>query len=128
MSALLFRCELPGRPIVKKNTQRLVGVGKARRRICAPQYVQWEQNAMASLLNGKSIALIKGSLFANYVFHFRNKQSEADVSNLCEAPGDVLQKCGVIKDDRQIVRMAAEKVFDGQEKTVIELYQMEEAV
>ena len=56
------------------------------------------------------------------VFHFKNHQHEADVSNLVEAPQDALTKAGVIIDDKIIQVVSATKVFDGTEGTDIELY------
>lgn len=126
---LLFKACLPGRPIVKKNTQRIVGHGRSRRRILSSKYRAWEQRAVLDVMAGLPDRLkakcIDVPVFAKYYFHFENRASEADVSNLCEAPGDLLQKVGVIKDDRQIVALYAQKEFGVPPKTIIELYEAE---
>jgi Holliday junction resolvase RusA-like endonuclease len=123
---LFFACELPGRPIVKKNTQRIVGVGKGRRRILSPKYIAWERGAYLHAIAARSRAnraeSFGGLVFAKFFFHFLNKQAEADVSNLIEGPQDLLVKAGVLKDDRQIVALFAQKEFGLPAKTIIELY------
>lgn len=124
---LLYRCEIPGRPIVKKNTQRTVGRGRATRRISTPRYTRWEFDAMAVCQRSFKGQLLQGPMFAKYYFHFENRQAEADVSNLCEAPGDLLKKAGVIKDDRLLVSIYAQKEFGLAPKTIIELYDAAEA-
>lgn len=125
---LLYRCELPGRPIVKKNTQRTVGRGRATRRISTPRFIQWELQALVAVKRMPQIPTLTSLIYARYTFCFENHQAEADVSNLCEAPGDLLQKAGVIKDDRLIVALFAQKEFGLAPKTIIELYDAAEGV
>jgi len=77
---------------------------------------------MAHVMQNYKWKTIERPIFAKYYFHFKNKQWECDVSNLNEAPGDLLQKLGVIKDDKQIVALYAQKEFCLEPKTIIELY------
>lgn len=48
---------------------------------------------------------------AHYRFYFENKHGEADTSNLIEGPQDVLEKVGVIVNDKLITKLTAEKFF-----------------
>ncbi len=118
---IVFRAIIPGRPIVKKNTQRTYGRGKSTRRVSTPRFRSWEQGAMAELAKGNSRPLIEVPVTAIYRFYFKDRQAEADVSNLCEAPGDLMEQAGVLKNDRLIRRVIAEKFFGHQPRTEIEL-------
>jgi Holliday junction resolvase RusA-like endonuclease len=77
---------------------------------------------MAAAKRAVSIALIDDPVIVHYRFYFLNRSGEADVSNLCEGPGDVLQKAGVIANDRQIMRIVAEKFFGHEPRVEIEIY------
>lgn len=122
---LLFKCTIPGRPIVKKNTQRIFGSGRMKRAVYSPKYTQWEKNAIAALLCANKGPLISCPLEARFKFYFVNHQAEPDASNLIEGPQDALKKAGVISDDRIIQRVTAEKFFGGMAMTEIELYEFE---
>lgn len=128
----LVMLTIPGRPIVKKNTQRIVGSGKARRRILSPKYLAWEQSAMLN-----AMAVLKRSFKGHLVdypirlllkFYFADRQAEADVSNLVEGPQDLLVKLGVLKDDRLVHELRAFKFFGHDPRTEISIfkYQQEE--
>lgn len=71
--------------------------------------------------------MITCPLFAKFYFHFLNRQSESDTSNCIEGPADVLTRAGVIKDDKLIVALYAQKEFGLEPKTIIELYEAEGA-
>lgn len=127
--SLLYSLTIPGRPIVKKNTQRTVGRGRATRRISSPQFVEWESRAMAELLGQlkrKPREAITRECVAHFRFFFANRQSEADVSNLIEGPQDLLVKAGVLKDDRLIVCLSAWKYFGHEPCTQISIFDFEE--
>lgn len=123
MSKVLFRCEIPGRPIVKKNTQRVYGVGKSRRAVYSSKYLRWRDIALLEMRKAwDSFDPIEVKVNAKMVFCFKNMRSEPDLSNLYEGPQDVLQMAGVLKDDRLIYsHNGSTKLFGGAELTVIEL-------
>jgi len=51
-----------------------------------------------------------------------------DADNRLKTAQDTIQMAGVIKDDRQVIRSAVEKIHtDGEEKTVIEVWKWEAA-
>lgn len=119
----LFECEIPGRPIVKKNTQRIVGSGRSRRAIYSPRYTQWELNAIAACKRAFDGQAINCPVHAEFEFFFKSRQSEADTSNLIEGPADMLKKAGVIVDDKIFIRITATKWFSSMELTVIRLWE-----
>lgn len=118
MSDVLFFCEIPGRPIVKKNTKRFYGKGRV---VYSPKYISWENHALAHLKQCVRMKPINFAIEANFTFYFENRQAEADVSNLLEGVQDALTKAGVIHDDRFIHLIIAKKIFGHEPKTIIEL-------
>lgn len=81
---------------------------------------------MAMAKSENRIASIDMPVTAIYRFFFKDRQAEADVSNLCEAPGDLLQKAGLLKDDRLICQLIALKFFGHEPRTEIEIHPYEE--
>lgn len=123
---LVFEATIPGRPAIKKNTQRVVRRGGRTRAIYSKSFQRWED---AAYFHFKRTLMwegapLTGELSAEYVFHFKNHQWEGDVSNFIEAPQDFLQDVGVIENDKQIMSLTARKVFDGTESTEIKLYEI----
>lgn len=119
-----FYAEVIGRPVVKKNTQRVVGMGRKRRVIYSKRFLAYRSVALFAFkraLMGQG-SILAGGVHASYTFHFKNRQGEADVSNLIEAPQDCLADAGVIGNDKQITSLDAQKIFSGDEKTIIKLW------
>lgn len=120
---MLFEVTIPGRPIVKKNTKKF-GRGKV---YYSPQYMAWEEQALLylalALKSPKFIERfpIKYPVKVQYVFTFKNKIC-GDVSNYIEGPQDALVKAGILKDDRLIQFLKAEKkVKEGQESVYMSI-------
>ena len=121
----VFSIEIPGRPISKKNTKKVVRRYGVSRVIYSPQFREWEKQALIYLKHRAQIfSTIDYHLMAKFVFNFKDHRSEADVSNLIEAPQDALEKAGVIKNDRLIQMVHARKEFGKKESTLIELYRI----
>lgn len=118
---ILFHCVIPIRCIVKKNQQRVISIGKRKTVIYSPQYRRFQKQAQLGFVRSRmeikdhSRFPIIGELTVHYRFGFKNRQGEADVSNLIEGPQDILAECGIIKNDKQIKYLTAEKVFEGME-------------
>ena len=123
----LFTCSIPGRVIVKKNTQRIVGSGSRKRAIYSPKFIAWERIAMLHMKRtwaGREP--ITDPLEVRYRFFFANRQGEADTSNLVEGVSDALQKSGVIEDDKLIHILHASKSFGGEARVEIEIARIDE--
>lgn len=115
---------IPGRPAILKNSKRVIARGPGRRAIVLPslRYQNWEQHAALWLQRSFKGHLIDYPIIADFRFYFANRQAEPDVSNLIEGPADVMQKVGILKNDRLIVRLMAEKFFGHDPRTEIDLY------
>jgi Holliday junction resolvase RusA-like endonuclease len=123
----LFSAEIQGRPYVKKNTKRVFGNGAKKRVVYSPEFLRWQTRALFVLkqtLVGQG-SILRGQLHASYTFCFKNRSGEADVSNLIEGIQDCLQTASVIENDKQIMSLDAQKLFNGLEKTVVTLYALE---
>jgi Holliday junction resolvase RusA-like endonuclease len=121
----LFACTIPGRPIVKKNTQRVVGLrGGGRRVIYSANYTKWANAACTAVERSREAnsSPIRQPIIGVFRFYFKNYASEPDVSNLIEGPQDILTKCRVIDDDKLFRRVVAEKFFGEEPRVEIEIY------
>lgn len=122
---LVYKVIIPGRPYVKKNGAKVF----RGRLVYTENYRAWEQTA-AMFIN-KTLSMyskpafpITGPVRMQAIFCFENRMAEADLSALLEGPQDVLQKCGVIKNDRQIILLdGSTKVFgDPSPRTELFIY------
>jgi hypothetical protein len=118
---------LPGRVVAKKNSKKVIR-SKFGRTIVLPstQYVLWARQSEAHLaaIRAPDTALFNKSdlIHAEMHFFFKNHQNELDIDNCLGGPFDVLQKSGVIHNDKQIVSVFAEKHFgDANERAEITL-------
>lgn len=117
---------IPGRAIVKKNTKQVVGSGRHKKVIYSKNFREWEAMALIYIKQQWQFAApLKKSVHIFYHFTFKNKQGEADLSNLIEGPQDALVKAGVIEDDRLVISLKAEKHFGYAPKTYIEITEVE---
>lgn len=123
---MLFSCTIPSRCVVKKNTQRVVGVGRRKRVIYSPQFSVWENEAIIAMRMAHRADPISDLIKLVIRFYFKNYHAEADTSNLLEGPNDCFKKAGVILDDKLIRKIEAEKFFGYEPRTEIELYKYEE--
>ena len=127
-----YKFEIPGRVGIKKNSKRIIvsyaqRAGRRIKMLSSERYSAFEKHAILTLAKiwGDKPALT-GRIEAVYKFYFKNRQGEADTSNCIEGPQDCLESAGIILNDKQIIRLYAEKIFDGTEKTIIELKQVNE--
>lgn len=115
---------LHGRPTVLKNSKRIFSRGRGKRAIVLPssKYTLWEENAMATVARAFKSMTVCDPVCVFYRFFFADRHAESDVSNLIEGPQDVLQKAGVIKNDRLVMRVIAEKYFGHDPRTEIQVF------
>jgi Holliday junction resolvase RusA-like endonuclease len=119
----LFHAFVPGRPIVKKNTQRVIGFGKAKRVVYSSRYRSWMRVAGAAISEAVKAQALRGVLDQpmrlKIEFRLRDRQAEPDLSNLIEGPQDMLKSCGVIRDDKLIVEIEARKTFGHSDEELV---------
>lgn len=125
---LAWAVSVPGRIVSKKNSKRIVKIGRALRLISSSQYLQFEREISAILREHLPPKSIQGKLLFELCVNLRNRQNEPDLSNLLEGPQDVFQALGIIENDKQIVRIIAEKTFDPAQGDVwtARLYRLED--
>lgn len=88
---------LHGRPITKKNSQRIV-VAKGRKMILpSKQYLEFEKNCLKQI-TGKQKLNIQDRINMQVVYYMPTRH-RVDLVNLLEATCDILVKAGVIADD-----------------------------
>ena len=103
MEQILFKCTIPGRPYVKKNGAKVYG----NKYVTTKQYRAWEKNAalfinsVASMYPAAQLPF-SGKFRLKAVFYFENGSSEPDLSALYEGIQDLLQKLGIIENDKFI--------------------------
>jgi Holliday junction resolvase RusA-like endonuclease len=121
----LFEVEIPGRAVIKKNTMRRAG----RAVYYTAAFLAWEKHAEFAVRMKRATEPDIAFPFSKPMelhldFHFKSHQWEGDTSNYVEGPQDLLQKCGVIENDKLIYEIRAKKIFDGTERTIIKLYDL----
>ena len=99
---------LTGRPISKKRNYRRGGHGGL---YLSKTFRKWEEQALKQI---KRRTTITGEVDVSYTFHIKGRLN-ADLDNLCASINDLLQKAGVIENDKQIVSMTATKIYGSRE-------------
>lgn len=121
---------LPLRARIKKNSVQLRVNRKTGKRFpsTSDRFKQWENAAGVYVRRAMYAAkhqTITQEIEVHYRFYFKNRQNEPDVSNCIEGIQDVMQDCGVFKNDKLIMRIKAEKfIGDKDERIEIEIYAM----
>jgi Holliday junction resolvase RusA-like endonuclease len=101
---------LPGRPYTKKNSQRILKNHRTGRPFIAQseQYEQYEEQCLW-YLNGKGEAYQQGiHLICRY--WMPDLSSWPDLVGLIQATQDILQKDGIIKNDRQVCNLDGSRI------------------
>lgn len=117
----LYKITIPGRVPVKKNTAKRFFSGVVYSKV----WREWEKKALTIMSSSGSVMQISVYCELHLNFFLKNHQWEPDVSNVCEGPQDVLQKLGILKDDKLIKRLVAEKHFNCDEPRLeIEIHRL----
>ena len=107
---LLFKCTIPGRVGIKKNSKRLVPDRHVI--LSSTRYITWENTAILHMIQARPPdEPLKCPLLAILIFYFKNQKHEPDLDNMLAGPLDALQKAGIIKNDKQIMAIHAEKII-----------------
>lgn len=97
---MVLRLTIKGRPITKKNSSRYVGHGRL---LPSVQYVKYEKAAVPQLQEQLKDKVITDNVSVKVLYYLPNRVGWPDLVGLMQATGDILEKAGVIKNDRQIV-------------------------
>ena len=95
---------IQGRPASKKNNRKLVPRGKAIMSFPSQAYQRFEEDALGQLLQQKPQGGWKSEGFfdAIYTFYQKGKLIQ-DADNAMASINDVLEKAGVIENDKNII-------------------------
>lgn len=92
--------EIVGRPISKKNSRRLISHHGRPMSISSKAYLEFEESALWQLKAYKERH--KGPVDVVYTFEMKGKL-DADCDNLIGGINDILEKSGIIDNDKNIV-------------------------
>ena len=94
---------IPGRPITKKNSQQIFRRGKGRPFITQSKaYKKFEQSAVRELLPQKTEETITKKVDLCVKYYMPNYASWPDLIGLLQATSDILEKAGIIENDKNI--------------------------
>ena len=95
---------LPGRPITKKNHQRIIRKGSGRPSlISSKQYLSYEEACLWELKSYEGPRFKNKKLKVKCLYWMPNYRSWPDLIGLMQSTWDILEKAGIIDNDRNIV-------------------------
>lgn len=89
---------LYGRPITKKNSQRIIKAGKYRKIIPSERYKIYEKDCLYQL---KQKPRAEGGPWNMRCVYYMPTRHRVDLVNLLEATCDILVEAGIIEDDNR---------------------------
>jgi Holliday junction resolvase RusA-like endonuclease len=101
---------LPGRPITKKNSQQIIYNRRTKRRqvIQSEYYRAYEETCLWHLK--KYRVKYTGPVWVTARYWMPNKRSWPDLMGLLQATCDILEKAGIIENDRDVVRLDGSEI------------------
>jgi len=98
------KLKLYGRPVTKKNHQRIVRNRKTGQPLVIPskQYKAYERDALRQLMTYRG-PRYKGCVRVSARYYMPNRRGHPDLLGLLQATCDILEAAGIIEDD-QLVR------------------------
>ena len=102
---------LTGRPITKKNSQRIVLTkGGKRFLIQSKQYLQYEKDCLWNIKAQYKGETITGRVSLQVLYYMPDKRMP-DLINLLQATADILEKARVIDNDKDIVSFDGSRII-----------------
>jgi len=92
---------IPGRPATKKTGQRIVKCGKFHKILPSEAYEVYEEYCLIWLKRIKE--RFTGKVKVSAVYTMPDRRSWPDLVGLMQATGDILERAGIIENDRDIV-------------------------
>lgn len=110
---------IKGRVISKKNNWLAVRTRYGARIVASSRWNKFEKEAISQIKKQYKGQTIKKNLFVDYTFLLK-ATGAVDLDNLIVGVNDLLQKAGVIENDRQI-RSGSFRAFEHQPEYVTEI-------
>jgi len=103
---------LPGRSYTKKNSQQITYNHKTGRRglIQSPQYQRYETACLWHLKNYHGPAF-KGPVHVQARYWMPDRRSWPDLMGLLQATCDILEKAGIIDNDRDVISLDGSRIM-----------------
>lgn len=99
---------LPGRPITKKNHQRIVRSAGRPIVIQSKQYKAYEQNCLWALKGCQT--RFSGPVEIQARYWMPDRRSWPDLLGLLQATCDILEKAGILENDRDVVSVDGSRI------------------
>jgi len=127
----MIRLVIPGRPITKKNHGRIVVNHRTGRPMVIPseQYKRYETDALWHLKTYRG-PTFGGPVNVRALYWLPDRRSAPDLLGLEEATADILERAGIVANDRLIVSWDGSRIagYDKERPRVeIEITEAEEA-
>lgn len=110
MGNKFYSLVIPGRPATKKNSSRYIP--KIHRLIPSKAYQNYEKIAVKALREQYKEEPIDNPVIVTARYIMDNRRAWPDLVGLMQATGDILQRAGVIADDRYIVDWSGTMIYD----------------
>ena len=94
-----------GRPITKKNSQRIFRTNRGKGRpfiVQSAAYNRYERAALIQLFQQRPKRIITGQVDIVALYYMPNAVSWPDLTGLMQTTGDVLEKAEIISNDKNI--------------------------
>ena len=109
-----------GRPVTKKNSQRIVGVGGRRTILQSRQYIAWEMSAVAQLrVQARGLAAANRPC-AMRALVYRDRDV-GDLLNYLAAVSDALERAALVENDRLIVSVDGSRMLIDRQRPRVEV-------
>lgn len=109
--AITIKLILKGRPITKKNSQRIVSTGKYRPfLIQSKQYLEYEKSCLWQIKGQYKGDMITGQVSLKALYWMPTK-AFPDLANLLGATCDILEKAKVIENDKNIISFDGSRIM-----------------
>ncbi len=101
---------LPGRPITKKNSQRIIFNKVTGRRmvIQSKKYLEYEKECLWQLKQYRDKHIGPVQVTARY--WMPDRRSWPDLMGLLQATCDILERAGIIENDKNVVRLDGSEI------------------
>lgn len=106
---MIAEIRLPYRVISKKNSKRIICRGRYPTILPSVAYTKFEKYALSYLEENCQHIRFTGPVKIKYIFEMKGKV-DADIDNLQNGINDVLEKAKIIDNDKNVMKIEAEKV------------------
>lgn len=100
---------IKGRPATKKNNPRIVTCGRHHKLLPSKAYEEYELSALWQLKTCRE--RYAGPVSVKALYWMPDRRSWPDWSGLTQATGDILQKAGIIANDRDIMHWDGTRIM-----------------